>query len=70
MRAEFDSMKKSRERKAGELSSEILILPDGLILVHNLTPVMAAILNQFNPDDHTIKPRVITAKLGANVADK
>ena len=40
------------------LSSELLILPDGRILVHNLTPTMASVLRELNPDDDTIQPRV------------
>jgi len=38
--------------------TEILILSDGTLLIHNLTPAMAAALNQLNPQDPTIKPRV------------
>jgi len=37
---------------------DILILSDGTILVHNLTPDMAAALNAVNPGDPTIAPRV------------
>ena len=39
--------------------TEILILSDGTLLIHNLTPAMAAALNQINPQDPTIKPRVL-----------
>jgi len=38
---------------------DILILSDGTILVHNLTPDMAATLNAVNPQDPTIAPRVL-----------
>ena len=38
---------------------DILILSDGTILVHNLTPDMAAMLNAVNPQDPTIGPRVL-----------
>jgi len=38
---------------------DILILSDGTILVHNLTPAMAAALNAVNPQDPTIAPRVL-----------
>ena len=31
--------------------SELLILPDGQILVHNLTPAFAGLLRELNPDD-------------------
>ena len=39
------------------LMTELLILADGGILVHNLTPTMAAILQELNPEDATIRPR-------------
>jgi len=39
-------------------SSELLILPDGRILVHNLTPVFANLLHDLNPDDGQIRSRV------------
>ena len=38
---------------------DILILSDGTILVHNLTPDMAATLNAVNPQDPTIASRVL-----------
>jgi len=37
--------------------SELLILPDGRILVHNLTPAFAGLLRELNPDDEQISPR-------------
>jgi len=37
--------------------SELLILPDGRILVHNLTPTMAALLRELNPAEDVIRPR-------------
>lgn len=40
--------------------SELLIMPDGKIYAHNLTPEMAAVLSELNPEDETIKQRVIT----------
>ena len=43
-----------------DLMSELLIMPDGRIYVHNLTPEMAAVLRELNPDDETIQQRVIT----------
>jgi hypothetical protein len=36
---------------------DLLILSDGTILIHNLTPAMAAILNEINPKDQTIQQR-------------
>jgi hypothetical protein len=43
-----------------ELMSELLILADGKVYVHNLTPEMAAVLSELNPADETIKQRVVT----------
>ncbi|HYV28186.1 MAG TPA: hypothetical protein VFA77_11670 [Candidatus Eisenbacteria bacterium] len=42
------------------LTSELLILPDGRILVHNLTPPMATLLLTLNPDDEVIGSRIET----------
>ncbi|HZM01965.1 MAG TPA: hypothetical protein VFC44_02990 [Candidatus Saccharimonadales bacterium] len=41
------------------LVTEFLLLPDGRILVQNLTPVMAAILLELNPDETAIRRRVM-----------
>ena len=38
--------------------SELLILPDGQILVHNLTPAFAGLLHELNPNDEQISSRV------------
>jgi hypothetical protein len=43
-----------------ELMSELLVMPDGQIYAHNLTPEMAAVLSELNPNDQAIKNRVIT----------
>ena len=45
---------------SAELMSELLVMPDGQIYVHNLTPEMAAVLMELNPEDKTIARRVIT----------
>lgn len=42
---------KQKSRKAETDSSEILILPDGKILAHNLTPEVAQVLAELNPAD-------------------
>lgn len=39
--------------------SEVLIMPDGKIFAHNLTPAMAAVLSELNPSDEGIKQRAI-----------
>lgn len=38
-------------------SQDILILADGRILAHNLTPAMAAVLRELNPDDQRMRQR-------------
>lgn len=37
--------------------SELLILPDGRILVHNLTPAFAEVLHELNPEQEEIAAR-------------
>ena len=37
--------------------SELLLLPDGRILVHNLTQTMADLLHELNPRENTIRAR-------------
>jgi len=55
---------KKRPAKAGcpspgqDQVSELLILPDGQILVHNLTPAFAGLLHKLNPDDEQISSRL------------
>jgi hypothetical protein len=39
------------------LTTELLIMPDGRILVHNLTRPFAELLKVLNPDDEQIVPR-------------
>ena len=51
------------------LSTELLILSDGRVLVHNLTPVFAALLNELNHDDQQIRPRRIEMKYQAAATD-
>ncbi len=50
-------MKKRPNVKLRSLSSELLILPDGRILVQNLTQPMAELLRELNPKDKSIAPR-------------
>jgi hypothetical protein len=47
------------ERPAEDQTSEMLILPDGKVLVHNLTPVMATLLSELNPAEAQIRDRVV-----------
>ena len=56
-------MKKHCARKSCSSSgknqvSELLILPDGQILVHNLTPAFAGLLHELNPDAEQISSRL------------
>ena len=46
-------MKKTKS----ESSAELLILPDGRILVHNLTQPVAELLRELNPKDKAITAR-------------
>jgi hypothetical protein len=46
-----------------ELVTELLILPDGQILVHNLTPAFAGLLKELNPDAEQISSRVLHPSL-------
>jgi hypothetical protein len=48
---------KSKTHKPNSLTSELLILPDGRILVHNLTQPFAELLRELNPNDGQISPR-------------
>jgi hypothetical protein len=50
-------MRKKRKIEAGCLNSELMILPDGRILVQNLTQPMAELLRSLNPSDGQIAPR-------------
>jgi hypothetical protein len=57
-------MKKRRSKKssaslAKDQVSELLILPDGRILVHNLTQPFADLLHELNPNDEQISSRVL-----------
>jgi hypothetical protein len=53
----------AQEEKVQNASSEeILILADGRILTHNLTPDTAAVLRQLNPDDKPMRQRAGISK--------
>jgi hypothetical protein len=41
----------------GRSSAEILILPDGRILAHNITPAVAAVLAELDPADEAMRLR-------------
>ncbi len=40
-----------------ELITDLLILPDGTVMAHNLTAVMAVVLLKLDPDDPSMKMR-------------
>ena len=40
-----------------ELVSELLIMPDGILYAHNLTPELAAVLSALNPVDDAMQRR-------------
>jgi hypothetical protein len=50
-------MKPVPTRAASSAQSELLILPDGRVLVHNLTPTMASLLAELNPADPAMRER-------------
>jgi hypothetical protein len=53
-----ENLTPDRARSPGPGStSELLILPDGKILVHNLTLPFARLLQELNPDEGQIQPR-------------
>jgi hypothetical protein len=45
-----------------ETHTELLILPDGRVLVHNLTPAMAALLHALDPQDRSMIDRATVAR--------
>jgi hypothetical protein len=48
--------------------SELLILPDGRILAQNITPTMAKLLSELNPEDELMRERAsIGNKRGLNL---
>jgi hypothetical protein len=43
-------------------TSEVLILPDGRILAHNISPVIARVLAELDPADEQMKQRATQKK--------
>lgn len=43
--------------ESGQSSAELLILPDGRILAHNITPALAAVLAELDPGDEAMRQR-------------
>jgi hypothetical protein len=44
--------------------SELLLLPDGRILAQNITPAMAKLLSELNPEDELMRERARAANVG------
>jgi hypothetical protein len=51
------AQKQRSQRTRRAVATDILILSDGTVLAHNLTPGMADVLHKLNPKDATIKAR-------------
>jgi hypothetical protein len=49
--------KTTRQERIAGGHSEILILAGGKILAHNITPVMAKLLSELNPEDGAMSRR-------------
>jgi hypothetical protein len=49
---------KKRSRRE-PLITELLLMPDGRILVHNLTSRFAELLNRLDPEDQQIIARIV-----------
>jgi hypothetical protein len=43
--------------KTKQTTSELLLLPDGRILAQNITPTMAKLLSELNPEDKLMRQR-------------
>ena len=50
---------KSKHRKTESTFSEVLLLPNGKILAHNITPEMARVLSELNPADEAMNRRAL-----------
>ena len=48
------------------LTTDLLILPDGRVLAHNLTPLFADLLKELNPRDEQIAPRAACVAHGTS----
>ncbi len=73
--ARADTRAAAKGRRAREaalaLTSEVLILPDGRVLAHDLTPVFAGMLRGLNPDDSHFAARLAaSACLAHSAPDK
>lgn len=53
----IESERATKSQRSQDLVSELLILPDGRVLVHSLTPTFAALLSELNPNCEQIASR-------------
>ena len=53
---------RGKGRTQRPLATDLLILSDGTVLAHNLTPVMAKVLHKLNPKDETIRARAARSR--------
>jgi hypothetical protein len=51
-----------RQSPAGESIGEVLILPDGRIFAHNISPRLAGALAALNPADESMRRRAYQKK--------
>jgi hypothetical protein len=54
-------MRTTKATTSANSSTEILLLPDGQMLVHNLTSAVAAVLAELNPHDELMAARACAA---------
>lgn len=50
----------------GQSSGELLILPDGRILAHNITPALAQLLSELDPANEAMRQRACTGPIDAD----
>jgi hypothetical protein len=53
----MESSVKDKPLKTDNSHSELLVLPDGNILAHNITPALASVLSELNPADEPMRQR-------------
>ena len=53
------TIKRRKKSTAEKPVSEMLILPDGRVFAHNITPEMARVLAKLNPADEAMSRRAL-----------
>jgi hypothetical protein len=64
-----ESQRPIETERSHDLVSELLILPDGRVLVHSLTPTFAALLSELNPACEQISSRITSTLRSAATED-